>query len=1134
MDFDRLLTEVSTLLERERRVSWRGLRRRFQLNDEDILDLKAELIDARRVAVDEDGTVLVWRGAEPAGPVPPSPASYTPRHLAERILRERSALVGERKEVTVLFVDVKGSLELARQLGEERWHGVLDGFFAELTAGVHRYEGTINQYTGDGIMALFGAPVAHEDHALRACHAALDLRERLEGFAHALRGQDGIEFGVRMGLNSGVVVVGAIGDDLRMDYTAQGEVVGLAQRLENLAPPGAIYLGAAVARRVRGYFELRPVGEATVAGLAEAVEVLALESTRDTQSRLAVAGARGFTPFVGRDSELDALGLALERARGGQGQVVGLVGDAGIGKSRLCLEFVERCRAAGVPIFRAHCLAHARNLPFVPMLELFRDYFGVGAGDDAAAVRGRIATALVGLGPPASEALPILYEFMGVDAAGDAVTSSDADTRQRRLFALMRALYRERAERGQCAVVLIDDVHWIDPASDAFLAEMVAATVEHSRNLLLLNFRPEYQAPWMRRAHYQQLALAPMGTDASRRLVERLLGSDPSLTGLAEQVAEWSGGNPFFVEEIVRELVETGALTGPAGDHALVAPVSALPVPADVRALLAARLDRLPAEAKQALQLAAVIGRVFARDLLGRAWTERHGAGIPLDLDGALALLAEGEFVREDAHRPGEACVFKHPLTQEVALASLLGEQRARLHAAVATALAALHAGQLDEHAALLAAHSEAAGDAWAAARWHRRAAEWVGLKDVAASFRHWQQAVRLSRAAPQVAEADAFLATACARALASGWRLGGGVTDWAEVYGPGCAAAQAACEHGALVRLHAAYSIERALNQGVVADYVTYSERAVAIADELGDAALRCGARAPLVLGLGYCGDLRRAEHVADEVIALAAGDYDLGHDVVGFSPLLTARFARARLLAFRHDTVAALRELPRVHQAALEHGYPEQALWIIYGEAEARYHAGHFEGARGLADAARWLVARLGVGNELMGAMAICMSLACESDWPALEAATERAIDLIETSGAMRPVVALFRGLRGTALAALGDLPGARVQARRGVDYMRESACYINPHAYGVLARLDIALGAPAAGLTALLDEYGLLLERTGYGLFEGELEELRGSLAAREGDRAAAGAAFRRAGAIYGRFGMAAAAARVRAAL
>ncbi len=311
------------------------------------------------------------------------PRAYTPKHLVEKILTSRSALEGERKHVTVLFADVKGSMDLAEQIDAEEWHRIMDRFFAILSEGVHRFEGTINQFTGDGIMALFGAPIAHEDHAQRACYAALHLQQELRRYADEMRLEHALNFSVRMGLNSGEVVVGKIGDDLRMDYTAQGHTVGLAARMEQIAEAGKALLTEHTAKLVSGYFTLRGLGASRVKGTSDPLQVFELEGVGRVRGRLDVSRARGFSKFVGRSHEMAALEAALDRAVAGSGQVVGVVADPGLGKSRLCYEFAERCRAREIPVYEAHGVAHGKAIPLLPILESLRGYFGITEQDTA-------------------------------------------------------------------------------------------------------------------------------------------------------------------------------------------------------------------------------------------------------------------------------------------------------------------------------------------------------------------------------------------------------------------------------------------------------------------------------------------------------------------------------------------------------------------------------------------------------------------------------------------------------------------------------------------------------------------------------------------------------------------------------
>ena len=458
-------------------------------------------------------------------PAPRAPRDYTPKHLADKILQSKSALEGERKQVTVLFADIQGSMQLATQLDAEDWHIILERYFAILTDAVHRFEGTVNQYTGDGIMALFGAPIAHEDHGQRACYAALQARDQLRSFADELRVGRGLNFSFRIGLNSGDVVVGKIGDDLRMDYTAQGATVGIAQRIEQLAAPGHAYLSGATERLVAGYFQLRTMGRTNLKGLVEALPLFELEAPGGARTRLDVAVTRGLSRFVGRTAEMQTLNAALERAQDGHGQVLGIVGEPGLGKSRLCLEFVAHCRRQGLPVFEAHCPAHGMNIPYLPILELFRNYFGITSQDDARTARQRIAGALLLLDITLQESLPVLFEFMGVSDPNHLPAPMAAEAKQRQLYELVHRLTRAQDAQGQLTVTLIDDLHWVDAGSDGFVNQLVSA-VEGRRSLIVLNFRPEYAAAFAAKAHYQQLPLVPLGDVPLRELLANLIGQD--------------------------------------------------------------------------------------------------------------------------------------------------------------------------------------------------------------------------------------------------------------------------------------------------------------------------------------------------------------------------------------------------------------------------------------------------------------------------------------------------------------------------------------------------------------------------------------------------------------------------------
>ncbi len=662
------------------------------------------------------------------------PRAYTPNHLVEKILTLRSAVEGERKQVTVLFVDVKESLHLADRVGAEDWHRILDRFFAILADGIHRFEGTINQFTGDGVMALFGAPLAHEDHAQRACHAALQLREQVRLYAQELKRTRGVTFAVRMGLNSGEVIVGTIGDDLRMDYTAQGHTVGLAARMQQIAEAGTIYLTGHTATLVSSFFVLEPVGKVRIKGVREPVRTFGLVETKPIRTRLQASRARGFSSFVGRADEVATLEAALSRAVAGHARVVGVVGAPGVGKSRLCQEAVDRWRVQGMTVAEAHCPAHGRSLPYATLLDLLRSFFAIAVDERPSASRRRVRARLRGLHRGLEEELPLLLDFLGVTDPKRPLPAIDAGARRTRLSACVCRLVQTQSASAP-TVLLIDDVHWIDDESNAILAQLVEA-VGWTRTLLLLNFRPDYAADWMHASHCQRLELAPLASDGADALLHELLGSDPALATLCSMIKEHAAGNPFFIEEIIQSLLDDGVLlregaarrTGGPGRQArvrLAQPIGELRIPPTVQSLLAARIDSLPESAKLVLHGAAVIGKHFSEPVLRLALATDT---LPTDqtvgdLTDALRTLQHADLIRREPSEGHAEYSFKHPLTQEVAYTSQLQETRARKHDAVARALEVVHADRLGEYAALLAHHWAAADKRYEAQLWRRRAA---------------------------------------------------------------------------------------------------------------------------------------------------------------------------------------------------------------------------------------------------------------------------------------------------------------------------------------------------------------------------------------------------------------------------
>jgi len=787
--------------------------------------------------------------------------AYTPKHLADKILTTRSALQGEHKQVTVLFADVKGSMELAEQVDPEAWHAILDDFFKILAAGIHRFEGTINQYTGDGIMALFGAPIAHEDHAQRACYAALHLRGELRRHADQMRVKRGLNFGVRIGLNSGEVVVAKIGDDLRMDYTAQGQTVGLAARMEQLAESGCVYITDHTNKLIEGFFQVRDLGMSSVKGVSQPIRIYELVGIRKYQSRLDISRERGFTRFIGRSNEMAILDSALERALSGQGNVIGVVGEPGVGKSRLCYEFLELNRDRGATICKANCASHIQTVPLLPVLQLLRSIFGISEQEQKEETRKKIAGTLILLDEAFKDTLPIWFEFLAVTDPQKSVIKADSEERQRRLFALIQRLVQSMSQR-EPLIILIDDLHWVDPSSDAFIARLVDA-VKNSRTLLLLNFRPEYHRNWMNRSICRNLPLPALDNAGARKMLEDLLGDDPSIRDLAQKIVSRALGNPFFIEELVRSLVEAGNLVGRHSAYRLVKSVKTQTLPRTVQSVLAARIDRLGEAAKQVLQTASVIGQEFEESILRQA-TDLVG----IELDDCLHKLNEVEFFYQKAFYPEQVYAFRHPIVREVAYHSLLSKPRAKLHRRAALAIERLHLQRRDELAGLVAYHWERADEKLKAARWHRRAARVSGFAEIQRTFFHWTQALKLAQQASATEEALKLQLEACCGALDIGGRVDISPKEVREIFERGRHLAEKFGDFHSLLRLHE----DMAARLGWSGDFAgqrRYLNEASIIAEKVPDPEIKLGLLQRRYVAEFHQGDLRSALTLIEEGIA-------------------------------------------------------------------------------------------------------------------------------------------------------------------------------------------------------------------------------------------------------------------------
>jgi class 3 adenylate cyclase/tetratricopeptide (TPR) repeat protein len=623
--------------------------------------------------------------------------SYTPKHLAQKILTSRSALEGERRQVTVLFTDVAGFTPLAEKLDPEDVHRIMDRCFEVITAEVHRFEGTVNQYTGDGVMALFGAPIAHEDGPRRAVHAALGIQRAIRDYGKELKAQGGPELQMRIGINTGPVVVGRIGDDLRMDYTAVGDTTNLAARMQQIARPGSVVVTEATHRAISSFFETLDLGEVTVKGHApvRAWEVL---RPRQRRSRFEASVERGLTPLVGRVHEVATLLERFNQVKAGRGQVVFISGDAGIGKSRLLLEFRRRLAEAGEPVtwLEGQCISFGQSIPFLPLLDQLRENFSIEEFDGEPEIIAKVEHGMRRMGQ-LEACIPYVRYLLSVDPGDPAVAGMDAPARRKGVLDAMRAM----ALRGasiQPIVFVFEDLHWIDASTEEYLNALMGS-VAGAPIMIVLTYRVGYNPPFGSRSFYTTLTLQTLSGTEALDMAGLVLGTDQLPTELKAALLDKAEGVPLFVEEVAKTLLDLGVLRRDNGGLRMVKGMGEVSVPETIQGIIMARLDRLGEEGKRAVQLASVIGRQFLQRLLERI------AGLSGKLEGLLQELKALEIIYEQGLLPEPAYIFKHAVIQDVAYGSLLKERRRELHRAVGGAIEELYPDRLADHYQELAHH---------------------------------------------------------------------------------------------------------------------------------------------------------------------------------------------------------------------------------------------------------------------------------------------------------------------------------------------------------------------------------------------------------------------------------------------
>jgi class 3 adenylate cyclase/tetratricopeptide (TPR) repeat protein len=833
----------------------------------------------------------------------------------------------ERKQVTVLFADVSGSMDLAEQEDPEEWREIMQRFFSLLATTVTRFEGTVDKFTGDGIMAIFGAPIAHEDHARRACYAALQMLDDVAEYAAELRRAKGLNFSTRIGINSGEVVAGAIGGG-DSSYTAIGHTVGLAQRMEALAEPGKAYLTESTAGLARGYLDVNDLGEFEIKGASRPVQVFELTGVGQARSRLDLARERGFSSFVGRAAELGRLEEALVRAKGGEATAVGVVAEPGIGKSRLYHEFAQRCRADGLEIFEAQGQAHGKAIPFMPILQMLRSFYGIDDQDPEQLAREKIAGRSLLLDPGFAEDLPLIFDFLGVPDPERPVPRMSPEGRQRALADFLCRLVSNPARR-KVLVLVVEDLHWIDEGSQAMLNGLVEG-MSGTPTLVLVNYRPEYEPTWTG-PHFATIALQPLDRADTAKLLRDLAGSDPSLDGIDEPIHERTSGNPFFIEEIVRELAESGYLQGERSAYRLAKPIEDAGVPVTVQAVLAARIDRLDPAAKHLLQVASVVGKEVSGEAL---WTT---AGHDSEtMEQALVGLIDGGFLYEAELYPERLLAFRHPLTREVAYGTQLAEQRAATHAAAARALIALEPPErYDELSALVADHMRQGGERLEAARWSARAAHWAGHSRPRDALRLWHDVMELTAGLDAENEEVASLAIhSRLLQLQYAWRVGMSREEESRLAAEAEEVATRQDDLHSLVLLRVATAVRPGLPHHGPA-WIEAVGETIELADRSGDRHLRAAVRGAGAYAYLCVADFEGFERILDEMLEIVGGDGSVGANIVLGSPIAWGLMGKGMVRREKLEFEEAEALFERALEAALAEEDAETASWIRSNQA-------------------------------------------------------------------------------------------------------------------------------------------------------------------------------------------------------
>jgi class 3 adenylate cyclase len=1002
-----------------------------------------------------------------------------------QLLRSLSVSGGEYKRLTVLFADIQNSTGLIQSMDPESAMRRIQPVLDAMRDAVHRYDGLVNKVQGDGIMALFGAPRPHEDHAVRGCLAALAMHAAVPRLGDS-------ELQIRVGLHTGEVVVQAVNNSLYQTYDAAGVAVHMASRLEHTAEAGKTLISAATFAAAQQFIEAKSLGLQTLRGISEPTEVYEVTGARAAPASERFRSGPRSGRLSGRSHELAILEQELantSRDALTATNVIGVVGEAGLGKSRLCFEFAESCRRQGVLVHETRVLSHGRETPLQPVIELFRNAFFIGPKDSIETSRRRVSETLRKRGD-FSDSLPMLLDLLGLQDASAADSKQDPITRKHRLLAFVRQFIHARP-RDEIVVLLIEDLHWIDQASEEFIEALVDAVVG-TRTLLLLNFRPGYVAPWMQRSHYRQIALGPLQDNDANELLSTLLGGDTSLALLARNIAQRAQGNPFFMEELVHSLAERGDFEGERGAYRLKAGIEVIPLPATVQAVLAARIDRLAEGTRRVLQVAAVVGREVPLAILQRV------ADVPaVDIAEALLQLRRAEMLYELPPFSEGVHAFRHPLIQEVAYQALLLGRRRELHAAVARAIGQLFADRGDEYSGLIAFHLERAGEPVPAAQAHARAAMWMGAKDPAQALRSWLKVRELVIEQPRSEQVDWLRMAASGQIVNFGWREGLSAEEGRVYFEEGSELAQAVGNRRANAMMHAGLGRLLAV-RGSADDYVEKVREGIALAKQAEDASLEVMLTAGLCHALRLAGRLKQALEVNIEATNRAHQVNKHHRSLLGFEiePWLTS--LRGQLLIMLGQGDDARSYLDRVIQMdpaqinVADHMMPSIAYVDLASiQRDVRLAELHSERAVSMAlrSGSPYLQAYATASRGMAHVVAGRPAAAIEDLTAAIDGARRRKAGLEYEPRMLAELANAYR--------LNGDLDDALRVANEAV----EAASGRNIRVVECLARIvrarTLLASGSDAGLDGELERIRALIEESGAKAYQPLLRELEGDL-------------------------------------